>query len=979
MPKVSTKSAVLYNEVNPDDLYFYVIEETVPGTFVIKGKINLKNLLSAPALENEGVTAWQNLIKLGLASDALRSLDDANPRAQTSSNGTYYTTATTTNLPSGTNKVGILEVRNQETLKYFRYFTYNAGRLEIWTQHYNGSAWSDWNYANGESSLAFIGGINESGGVVRLSGELDQNVGIILNGHGYSVTGEGFQQYSASDGNEESFLNIYGDKIELKKDDGTKLTISAGQFLFSNWIKTPNRNSLPGNDTENAVGNTVYVTDASTLHMPPTTKVGILEAFDHNESGVELRYTTFTSGVIEIWGRKKSGASWYDWVQFGETANSILQKIGDGSQISSQYLPSYVDDVIEVADYASLPSEGEQGKIYVTIDDNSSYRWSGTAYVSLSNPLDYVKQAEVETTNPTENTKVATIFRVFQGFIYWIANVAFPALNTSSKNLIGAINELQNKVTLADNGLTKDGNTIKTGGTINEPTSVVANESYEITRNEVVFQIGTGFNNRVENLIIQTDGKILAGGIFTDYDGNSVGRFIRLNENGIIDTVFHNNSGAGFSGTIYNARLRSDGKIFAVGQFTSYNGTSRRNAALLNNDGTLDTSFNPPYFDGINYGAEIQADNKMVVCGSFSDYDGLLPNSLVRLNTNGTVDETYISLDDSGFNSAVNAIVMQADEKIIAVGNFSRYNESAVVKIVRLNNDGTIDPSFNVGTGIGTNALELRIQNDGKILAVGGFTTYNGTSVGRIVRINTDGSIDSTFAINTGTGFNGFTRTIEIQSDGKILIGGDFTSFNGNSINRIVRLNSDGTLDATFDPGTAANDSVYTIAAKSNGNIVIGGTFTAYNGDTPNRIFELKASGKSSNLFAQVAFRGTGMGDIEDYEENKTDYDYVTKKMLDAKENINASIASLNANTTLDSTYNGKTIECEGTITITLPDGMPTGYRVDIINVGTGTITIAATTTLQGEGDLLETRYTGASAYHRGSNVWIIVGKLTSR
>lgn len=68
-------------------------------------------------------------------------------------------------------------------------------------------------------------------------------------------------------------------------------------------------------------------------------------------------------------------------------ANSGVAELDANGKVPSSQLPSYVDDVIEVADYASLPSTGETGKIYVTLDDNKTYRWSGTAYVEISPSL----------------------------------------------------------------------------------------------------------------------------------------------------------------------------------------------------------------------------------------------------------------------------------------------------------------------------------------------------------------------------------------------------------------------------------------------------------------------------------------------------------------------------------------------------------------------------------------------------------------
>jgi hypothetical protein len=90
------------------------------------------------------------------------------------------------------------------------------------------------------------------------------------------------------------------------------------------------------------------------------------------------------------------------------------------------------------------------------------------------------------------------------------------------------------------------------------------------------------------------------------------------------------------------------------------------------------------------------------------------------------------------------------------------------------------------------------------------------------------------------------------------------------------------------------------------------------------------------------------------------------------------SIVSVTGTTSINATHANKIVECDGTFTVTLPNSMVTGMRVDIINIGTGTITLAASTTLVSDGTKLDTRYTGASAYHRGSNVWLAVGRLTT-
>jgi uncharacterized delta-60 repeat protein len=139
--------------------------------------------------------------------------------------------------------------------------------------------------------------------------------------------------------------------------------------------------------------------------------------------------------------------------------------------------------------------------------------------------------------------------------------------------------------------------------------------------------------------------------------------------------------------------------------------------------------------------------------------------------------------------STIYKVVIQSDGKIIIGGNFTKC-------VARLNNDGTIDSFFNVGSGFNEVVNDIAIQSDGKIICVGSFTSYNGTTRNNIIRLNVDGSLDSSF--NVGTGFNDSVNTIAIQSDGKIMCGGNFSSYNETSRNKIARLNSDGSLDANF-------------------------------------------------------------------------------------------------------------------------------------------------------------------------------------
>lgn len=145
----------------------------------------------------------------------------------------------------------------------------------------------------------------------------------------------------------------------------------------------------------------------------------------------------------------------------GESLPQILARKADliEGKVPSTQLPSYVDDVVEVTTFASLPNPGEQGKIYITTDIDAQYRWTGTAYRNISNPVDFATQEEAE--GNSENTKAMTSLRVFQSFVKNCANYVFLALNTASKTLVGAINELHSGLaTKASHGYVSDPKTL---------------------------------------------------------------------------------------------------------------------------------------------------------------------------------------------------------------------------------------------------------------------------------------------------------------------------------------------------------------------------------------------------------------------------------------------------------------------------------------------------------------------------------------
>ncbi|KOY87387.1 hypothetical protein AD998_15670 [bacterium 336/3] len=188
-------------------------------------------------------------------------------------------------------------------------------------------------------------------------------------------------------------------------------------------------------------------------------------------------------------------------------------------------------------------------------------------------------------------------------------------------------------------------------------------------------------------------------------------------------------------------------------------------------------------------------------------------------------DPTFIT--GTGFNGVVTQIVLQSDEKILVRGDFTEYNGRPANRIIRLNADGSRDESFQIGTGFNKTVYKIVLQPDGKIVVGGDFTEYNGVSANRIIRLNADGSRDSNFQI--GTGFDDLVNYIALQSDGKILASGNFISYNGIVYSKpVLRLNADGTIDSSFQVDLSEFDRGYSVSyvgVLSSGKIILAGSF----------------------------------------------------------------------------------------------------------------------------------------------------------
>jgi uncharacterized delta-60 repeat protein/uncharacterized repeat protein (TIGR01451 family) len=381
------------------------------------------------------------------------------------------------------------------------------------------------------------------------------------------------------------------------------------------------------------------------------------------------------------------------------------------------------------------------------------------------------------------------------------------------------------------------------GSPNNVPVNIIDAESY----NRPPGSPGTGtntissVNGSVLALALQPNGQILVGGNFTEVNSVPENYVTRLNADGSIDTTFPNvlNAVPGANGQVNALAVQTDGRILLGGSFTSVNGDFLTHVARLMTDGSIDTSFNPGpgADDAVNALAEtfIGGMRKIYVGGAFGhiyNWSVACPG-IARLNDDGTLDTSFAT--GLGTDGAVSAIAVYPTNsiyagKLLIGGAFTHYNGTNANYIVRLNADGSVDTTFNPGSAANGAVSALAIQPDGRILVGGSFIQFNGLPLSRIARLNADGSLDTGFMAAIGSGANNTVEGIALQADNRIVLVGLFSQVSGLTCYRIVRLLPSGAVDATINFGDGANNDVDAVVVQPwDGMIIIGGAFTQFN------------------------------------------------------------------------------------------------------------------------------------------------------
>jgi uncharacterized delta-60 repeat protein len=405
-------------------------------------------------------------------------------------------------------------------------------------------------------------------------------------------------------------------------------------------------------------------------------------------------------------------------------------------------------------------------------------------------------------------------------------------------------------------------------------------------------KVTTSLNSTYEEsrgIAVQSDGKIVVAGYTTN---GVIEDFVvlRYNSNGTLDNTFDGDgivtTDFGYnSEEPYNIGIQSDGKIVVVGYI--YDGSSSDFAlARYNTNGSLDTSFNGTgkiikvmaSTGEEAKGIAFQSDGKIVVAGH-SDGDVVI----LRYNTNGTLDTSFNSTGmvvkdvASDYEEAYN-VALQSDGKIV-VGGYTNVGSYSDVLLIRVDSTGAIDPTFDgdgiVSTAIGSRneeAKSIAIQSDGKIV-VAGYYDNEINGIGLVLRYNSNGTLDNTFATNgvdttaIGTNANDFADIV-LQTNGKIVVVG--SNYNGTDYDfALRRYETDGTIDGTLNPLGKVITSVLSdswaaaTVLQPNGKIIAGGT--AWDGSQNKfAVARYTSTGALDNTFGSSGIVTTAVGTSDD-------------------------------------------------------------------------------------------------------------------
>jgi uncharacterized delta-60 repeat protein len=374
--------------------------------------------------------------------------------------------------------------------------------------------------------------------------------------------------------------------------------------------------------------------------------------------------------------------------------------------------------------------------------------------------------------------------------------------------------------------------------------------------------------------------KILVGGYSLrvgDMDNGFIYQLIRLTYDGNLDGTYAHWAAPG--GYISSIKVHSATDPYPndVRIFCSYPKNDDSGGTyymlLLDSNAAQPTIATPPVasigseaVDGPIFNMAQQSDGKWVIVGAFRKaYDSISKtwftrHHIARFNVDRSLDTGYYDVGNGGANGNVTQVspmsVSPVDDRMILIGNFDAWNGAPCGYIMRLTTTGGVDPTFTPGSGAGNRIMRLDWNSDGSGGMIYGYLRYyNGQPRGGIAGLNEDGSLNNSFAnVTAMAGSAGTVNSLAMQSDGKILIGGNFNGVGGKYRGGIARLNPNGSLDYSFKGGV--DGLVRSVAVQADGKILVGGEFGQCQGYACTSLARLNPDSSLDTAFKPAVVNG---------------------------------------------------------------------------------------------------------------------------
>jgi uncharacterized delta-60 repeat protein len=812
-PNFGTSTVIpdlLMNDVR-DDVYVDIFDNTIPD-----GNRTAMLELSAPSSLDILFLGGENIpvgAALGRASAPMVIVDnDTQPGVLGFSAPAYFVNE------NGTNALITVTRTNG-----------SSGNVTVQFQTSNGTAIAGSDYSSTNGTLTFLNGQTERSFLVRITDdsavEPDETINLtLLNPSG-----------GASIGLANAILTIIDNDLPGGKVSFTSATYSTNESAVSAIISVSRAGSSAGTLT-------VYASATSGTAISGIDFLGVTNLLTWSDGDTGIK--TF---VVPLLDDAEIEPDVTVMLQlYSPTLNTVTNPLSLGA-ISNATLTIVNDDLLGAVSFSTSTYLANEhgGPVTVTVVRTGGSAGSiavnfAAAAGTASNGVDFLA------TNGTLSFGPGVVSRSFNVAI--INNeVTDNPDRTIALSLFGA----------------------SPGGGLGSPANAVINIVDDESVNEPPGGIDTNFdllgaNDSILSLVQQADGKIIAGGDFTAVNGLSRNRIARFTANGQLDLTFSTTTAAaGANAAIRTVALQDDGRVLLGGEFSMVGGAPRGGLARLNFNGSLDAGFDPGSgTDGPVFAVAesyVIGARKIWLGGGFSSFDGNPRNAVARINDDGTLDVAFDP--GAGPDGVVYAVVAYPTNsthggKLLIGGNFTSYAGVSRAGVARINSDGSLDLSFNPGTGALGTVRAIALQPDGRILLGGSFTNFNGVALNRLARLNDAGSLDNSF--NAGVGANDTVLSLQLQGDTKIVVGGLFTRCNGVSRNRLTRLNNDGSVDPTINFGLGANSFVAATMVQADGKIVIGGGFTEYDGVPRQRIARIyggSIAGSGTLEFASPSYQ----------------------------------------------------------------------------------------------------------------------------